>query len=148
MILEYWHWLVLGMLLIGMEIFLPTFVTLWFGVGALIVGVLLLAFPDTAFTWQMLVWSLGSAAFTWAWFGYFKRRSPNRTMAGLSREAILGETGHVISAPFGNKRGVLRFATPKLGAEEWQFICEQPVVVGDRVAVDEVSGNTLLVSKR
>ena len=64
------------------------------------------------------------------------------------REAILGETGHVISAPFGDKRGVLRFATPKLGSEEWQFICQQPVVVGDRVAVDDVSGNTLIVSKR
>ncbi len=145
---EYWHWLALGILLMGLEIFLPTFVTLWFGVGALIVGVLMMVFPGMTLAWQMLVWSIGSAAFTWAWFGYFKRRSPDRTLAGLSREAILGETGHVISAPFGDKRGVLRFATPKLGSEEWQFICQQPVVVGDRVAVDDVSGNTLIVSKR
>ena len=43
---------------------------------------------------------------------------------------------------------MLRFATPKLGFAEWQFICRQPVTEGDRVIVDDVSGNTLIVSKR
>jgi hypothetical protein len=43
---------------------------------------------------------------------------------------------------------MLRFATPKLGSEEWEFICDQPVVVGDRVGVKDVSGNTLIVGKR
>lgn len=144
----YWLWLGIGMLLIGLEIFLPTFVTLWFGVGALIVGVSVLVAPGMTLTWQVLLWAVASAAFTWAWFGYFRQRSPNRTMAGLSREAIQGETGHVIAAPFGEKRGVMRFATPKLGSDEWEFICQQAVAIGDRVTVDDVSGNTLLVSKR
>jgi membrane protein implicated in regulation of membrane protease activity len=43
---------------------------------------------------------------------------------------------------------MLRFATPKLGSDEWQFICRQDVTEGDRVIVDDVSGNTLIVSKR
>jgi len=46
------------------------------------------------------------------------------------------------------ERGTLRFATPKLGAEEWQFLCSQVVSAGDRVVVEDVSGNTLVVSRR
>ena len=40
--LLYWHWLVLGMLLVAGEIFIPSFNILWFGLGALLVGLLLL----------------------------------------------------------------------------------------------------------
>ena len=42
----------------------------------------------------------------------------------------------------------MRFTTPLLGAEEWPFICEQKVAAGDRVAVTDISGNTLIVTKR
>jgi len=43
---------------------------------------------------------------------------------------------------------MVRFTTPLLGAEEWPFICQQTVAVGDRVAVNDISGNTLIVIKR
>ena len=39
--LLYWHWLVIGMLLVVAEIFVPSFTVLWFGLGALLVGCLL-----------------------------------------------------------------------------------------------------------
>jgi membrane protein implicated in regulation of membrane protease activity len=35
-----------------------------------------------------------------------------------------------------------------LGDDEWDFICETEVAVGDRVQVKELSGNTLIVEKR
>lgn len=146
--IAYWHWLVFGMLLIVFEIFIPSFTALWFGLGALIIGAMLLLWPGLPLLWQMLVWLVASSAFTWAWFRFFKRLAPDRTKAGLSREAITGETAQVIRAPHDSARGVLRFATPKLGSEEWEFICEQPVSVGDRVAVKDVSGNTLIVTRR
>ena len=91
---------------------------------------------------------IASSAFTWAWFRFFRRLAPDRTTAGLSREAILGETAQVIRAPQEDSRGMLRFATPKLGSEEWEFLCEQPVALGDRVIVKDVSGNTLIVTRR
>lgn len=147
MSIAYWHWLVFGLVLVGLEIFVPSFTILWFGLGALIVGLLLFLFSGMPLVWQLFIWAVASTAFTWAWFRYFRGLAPDRTKAGLSREAIVGETAQVILAPFGERRGRLRFATPKLGAEEWEFLCEQPVEVGDRVAVTDVSGNTLIVSK-
>lgn len=148
MALAYWHWLVFGMLLIGFEIFIPSFTALWFGLGALIIGGVLLLYPDLSLVLQLVLWLLSSSAFTWAWFKFFKRLAPDRTKAGLSREAIIGETAQVIRAPHESARGMLRFATPKLGSEEWEFISDQPVNVGDRVAVKDVSGNTLIVTRR
>ena len=148
MALAYWHWLVFGMLLVVFEIFIPSFTALWFGLGALIVGFMLYLSPGVPLFWQLLVWLIASSVFTWAWFRFFRRLAPDRTKAGLSREAIIGETAQVIRAPQEDSRGMLRFATPKLGSEEWEFLCEQPVVMGDRVIVQDVSGNTLIVTRR
>lgn len=143
----YWHWLVFGMALIMFEIVLPSFTALWFGLGALVVGGLLLVAPDMRLGWQLFVWTVSSIVATVAWFRYFKPRAVDRTMAGLSRESIIGETGMVIVAASGESRGKLRFSRPILGAEEWDFLCEQTIAVGDRVRVVELSGNALIVVK-
>jgi hypothetical protein len=72
----------------------------------------------------------------------------DRTNAGISREAILGESGQVIKTPAAKKHGIVRFTTPLLGADEWPFICDGAVDLGDRVSVKDISGNTLIVEKR
>ena len=145
---QYWHWIVFGMLLIIAELFIPSFTIFWFGLAALAVGLVLLAAPGIDFTWQLLAWALASCLMTLGWFKLFKPLMADRTKAGISREAIMGETGLVIRTPEESKRGVVRFATPLLGEDEWPFICEQPVAAGDRVAVSDISGNTLIVVKR
>ena len=71
----------------------------------------------------------------------------DRTKAGLSREAIVGEIGQVLSAPTTERRGTLRFSVPILGADEWPFICSDNVASGDRVRVSDISGNDLIVIK-
>lgn len=143
--LLYWHWLAFGMLLMMFEIALPSFTVLWFGLGAVLVGCILWFVPGLELNWQVFIWAVSSAAFTWFWFRWFKPRAVDKTMAGLSREAIVGEIGHVISVPQDHRRGRLRFSLPILGAEEWDIICEQSIKLGDRVVVTDVSGNALVV---
>lgn len=145
---EYWHWIVFGMLLILAELLVPSFTIFWFGLAGLIVGGVLLVAPTTTFTWQLFLWALGACLMTFLWFKLFKPLMADRTKAGISREAIVGEVGQVIKAPSQDQRGMLRFTTPVLGSEEWPFICEQAVAVGDRVVVTDISGNTLIVAKR
>lgn len=146
--LDYWHWLAFGMLLIMAELFIPSFTIFWFGLGALLVSGLLWAVPGLDFVWQLFIWAVASALFTFLWFKYFKGMMPDRTKAGVALEAIIGECGQVIVAPVENRHGTVRFTTPLLGSDEWRFICEQPVQVGDRVCVKEISGNTLIVERR
>jgi hypothetical protein len=47
-ILVSWHWLVLGMLLIIAELFIPSFTIFWFGLGALLVAGCLWLLPGSA----------------------------------------------------------------------------------------------------
>ncbi len=146
--LLYWHWLVFGMILIIAELFVPSFTIFWFGLGAVIVALVLLVAPGPTLAWQLFIWAVASIIFTLLWFKLFRPLMRDRTKAGIALEAILGESGRVIRVPEDDRRGVVRFTTPLLGADEWPFICEQTVATGDRVHVKEISGNTLIVEKR
>lgn len=147
----YWHWIVLGVGLILLEIALPTFMMLWFGIGALLTGLVLLIFPSLSITIQLLLWTLSSAAITIAWFQFLKPLSVDKTKAGLAREAIIGQTGMVIQAPAASQRGKLRLSAPILGNDEWIFIAadaDSIITVGDRVRVTDISGNSLIIQKQ
>lgn len=145
--IEYWHWLVLGMLLIGFEIFIPSFTVLWFGLGALVVGGLVVLVPELVMSLQLFIWAILSTVFGIVWFKVLRPKMTDRTTAGIAREAIVGEVGMVIKTPKDGARGRVRFTTPVLGDDEWTFICEEAVITGDKVQIKEASGNTLVVTK-
>ncbi|MBV1788726.1 NfeD family protein [Marinobacterium sp. D7] len=146
--IQYWHWIVFGMLLILAELVVPSFTIFWFGLGAFIIAALLALSVEISLSWQLLIWALSSTAFTLLWFQFFRPLMRDHTKAGIAREAIRGESGQVIRAPEEGQRGIVRFSTPLLGDDEWEFICSEPVSLGDRVFVLELSGNTLIVEKR
>ncbi len=144
--LLYWHWLVLGMVLILAEIFIPSFTIFWFGLAALVVGLLAFLGVDPSLEWQLFLWILLSVAFTLAWFKWIKPKATDKTKAGISREAVLGERGMVIKAPSeSGERGEVRFTVPLLGAETWPCLSQAQLHAGDPVIVKDVLGNALLV---
>jgi membrane protein implicated in regulation of membrane protease activity len=59
--MEYWYWIVFGVLLMLSEIALASFFVLWFGVAAIIVGVVMLAFPGMPLAAQILLWTILSS---------------------------------------------------------------------------------------
>mgnify|MGYP003573904887 CR=1 FL=1 len=143
----YWHWIVFGVALMLSEIMLTTFFILWFGAAAIVIGLLMLAFPEIPLEMQILLWTILSSSAAWAWFKYIKPLSIDKTKAGLSRESIVDEVGQIISVPNGEKRGKLRFPAPVLGSDEWEIISSDELTIGDRARVKDVSGNTLVVTK-
>src|SRR5690606_8131639 len=145
--LLYWHWFLLGIVLAMAEIFLASFTILWFGLGALVVGLVLLLFPALPFSIQLVLWIVLSAGFALYWFRYFRPRMVDKTKAGISREAVIGESGTVIRVPQEGQKGVVRFSIPILGDDEWEVICEPQVAAGDRVHIKDFSGNSLIVVK-
>jgi inner membrane protein len=146
-IVEPWYWLVFGMMLIVFELAVPSFTIVWFGCGAVFIAALAWYIPSLTLGTQVFFWALASIFFTALWFLVFKPKMTDRTKAGISLEAVLGESGLVIRIPQSKVRGVAKFTTPLLGAEEWPFICHDTVESGDRVTVIDVSGNTLIVKK-
>lgn len=143
----WWQWVLLGMGLMILEMFLPSFIALWFGLGAIVAGLVAWLFPQMGVPWQVFIWVLSSTLFVLLWFKVFKPSMVDKTKAGISRDAALGETGQVLKAPHGEGRGVVRFTMPVLGENEWDFICEEGVLEGDKVFIKDFSGNTLIVAK-
>ncbi len=145
--LAYWHWIVLGLALMLAEIFIGSFFIFWFGAAAVVVGLSLIIAPSISEETQLIAWTLLSLSFAVAWFRFLKPLSKDVTKAGLSREALMGEIGQVLSAPNGDKRGMVRFPAPLLGSDEWLIMSQDTLAIGDRVAVRDVSGNSLIVER-
>ena len=145
--IEYWHWIVFGIALMLSEIFIGSFFIFWFGAAAVVVGLLIVPLPDMSPTAQLIIWAVSSASFALAWFKLVKPLNVDKTKAGLSKEALVGEIGQVLQIPSGDKRGKVRFPAPVLGSDEWLIISHDTVSIGDRVSVIDLSGNALIVEK-
>ena len=144
---EYWQWIVFGIALMLSEIFIGSFFIVWFGAAAVVVGLLVLPLPNMSGSAQLVIWAISSASFALAWFKLIKPLNIDKTKAGLSKEALLGEVGQVLQVPSGDKRGKVRFPAPVLGSDEWLIISHEAVSIGDRVSVVDLSGNALIVKK-
>lgn len=141
-----WHWMVFGMLLMLTELLVPILVGFWFGLGAMLVAIVLFVAPGLSLNAQLFLWVILSLSLLGLWTLFFKRFMPDRTRAGISRKATLGTVGQVLQPPLAGAPGRVRFTTPLLGASEWPIISSDNVAAGDRVWVIDVSGNTLVVS--
>jgi membrane protein implicated in regulation of membrane protease activity len=144
--LLYWHWLVIGMILVVSEIFIPSFTILWFGLGALVVGLVEMFVPMSLST-QILVWTVSSVLFTVAWFKVIKPRMASNNSGEKARYSAIGESGLVTKLPTDTTKGRMRFSTPIMDRDEWVFNCESAVNLGDRLYIKEVSGDVLVVTK-
>lgn len=144
--IEIWQWLVLGIALCVVEVFVPSFTLLWFGLGAFVVALIAALIP-LSLAAELLIWALATAIFAIAWFKFFKPLMLDKTKAGISREAAVGQIGIVVKASSEQVRGNVRFTVPLLGQEDWPYLCETELHVGDRCRVKDVLGNALLVEK-
>jgi membrane protein implicated in regulation of membrane protease activity len=142
--LAWWHWMVLGMVLVGLEMTVPTFFLIWFGLGALLVGVvMLLLAPGLAI--QMLLWAVSSMAMMGIWLKWFK--NPNRTSAGQAKEGVIGIAGLMTRPITEVGDGEILFQRPVLGADRWPVVADAPIEAGAKARVVDVLGQTLKVEK-
>jgi membrane protein implicated in regulation of membrane protease activity len=146
--LLWWHWMVLGLGLALVELALFSFFVIWFALGAVFTGIVLLLLPTLGFAAQMLIWTLASVAMTVLWFKYF--RNANRTQVGQA-DGALGEVGVLVRAiePLGvsSLRGEVRFQKPIMGADVWPCLADEAIAAGERVKVVAVDGQLLKVAK-
>lgn len=143
---EWWQWAVLGIGLIIAELAIPAFFIVWFGLGALLVSVVLLVAPSLSLTAQILTWTLASVAMVVIWFRIFKP-GMHKTKIGMSDSNIVGEVGMLTRdvAPF--QKGQVRFQKPLVGSEVWECISDETIRSGERVRVLGIEGSFLKVGK-
>lgn len=146
MILEWWHWEIAGLALVLLELAVPAFFVIWFGFGAMLVGLALLVAPGLALSAQIGLWVLASVGMVVLWFRVFKR-SQHKTLVGTAAGEVIGEVGLLVSAVAPFERGKVRFQRPVLGAEEWTCVAEAAIAAGERVRVVSVEGSYVKVAK-
>ncbi len=72
--LDYWHWWIIAIVLIILELFAPGAFMLWIGISAAIVGLLLAIFPAMSWEIQFILFAVFSIASIFAWRRYDKAK--------------------------------------------------------------------------
>jgi membrane protein implicated in regulation of membrane protease activity len=141
----WWHWAVGGIALIVAELVVPSFVLIWFGLGALVVA-LAVAGADIGLTAQLALWLIVSLALVAGWFKVFKP-GMHKTKIGMADANVVGEIGVLVHdvAPF--TKGQVRFQKPILGADVWECIADEAIGNGERVKVLDVEGSYLKIGR-
>ncbi len=137
----WWHWIVIGFILLIFEMNTGTFVMLCLGASAIVVGVLDLSI-DMAFTSEILLWITLSIISLWAWKRWVK--TPQVSTTGQSNHDF-DVQGVVIEEILSHQRGKVTFDTPVLGNTSWQATSKEKLKVGTRIQIEEVNGQLIAV---
>lgn len=143
---EWWTWIVGGIGLMLAELAITSFFIIWFGLGAVLVGLLMLLIPSLSLTAQVATWTLVSLILVILWFRVFKQNQ-HKTLVGSAAGEALGEIGLLVSAIEPFERGKVRFQRPVLGSDEWACRADLAIAAGERVKVVAVEGSFLKVSR-
>lgn len=143
--LAWWHWAVGGIVLIVAELFVPSFVVIWFGLSALGVAVFV-GLYEFSLTGQLTLWLVGSLLMLFLWFRVFKP-SQHKTHVGMSDAGVIGEVGLLTRpvAPF--EKGEVRFQKPVLGSDIWPCIADEAIPAGSRVKILAIEGTFVKVGR-
>jgi len=143
MILEWWHWMILGLCLAMAELAVPAFFIVWFGIGAIGVAIVLLLAPDLTVAMQMLLWAGLSTVLVVIWFRHLRPRTVTRV--GTSAASVAGEVGVLVTDINPEIRGHVRFQKPVLGSDVWECYADANIKAGERVRILVVEGNFIKV---
>jgi inner membrane protein len=140
-------WAVIGVILVIAEIFTSGFVLLWFGVGALVAG--LLALFGAGFPLQFLAFIVVSSLLTalsrTIFLNYFEQKDEgNRVRVGA--DSLPGQVGTVV----GESRGALQEGAVKVYGSVWTAFPapgEPPLREGERVVVESLRGASIYVRR-
>jgi len=137
----WWHWIVLGIALLILDMSLNTFFILGLGVAAIAVGILDV-FMQTTFTAELSIWMILSILVIAAWFKWF-RQNPV-TESGQSNYR-LDTLGTVIENIQPHSRGKVTFDTPVLGNTSWHATSKIDIDKNTRVKIVQINGQLIEV---
>ncbi len=141
--LLWWHWIVLGIVLLTMEIFTGTFILLGLGLSGIIVGIIDVFHP-LSLNMELTLWIILSLFSFVLWFKYMKDNSNEHSGQSNYSLETLGVVEQNIIA---NRRGKVRFDMPVLGTTLWTATSKETLESNTRVRIIEINGQLIEVAK-
>jgi membrane protein implicated in regulation of membrane protease activity len=138
---EFWHWWVLAVILLALEVAAPGTFFLWLAIAAGAVGLIVLIFPELLWQIQILLFAVGGVAAVLGWRAYAVRRPQQSDDPTLNRRGAqyIGQVFH-LSEAIRDGRGRMR-----VGDTTWQ-VAGPELPAGARVRVVGVEGTLLRVA--
>lgn len=130
-------WIVLGLVLAALEMVVPGLVIIWFGVAAVLTGILGFFVHNGYFQYGAFLFFSGLGVFLAQWIGRRITR-PEPEPVGALR--LSGAVGRVLERIEPGKMGRV-----KIMGEEWRAEAEGVIEEGKRVRVLRVDGTHLVV---
>ena len=141
----WWHWIFLGAALLVLDMMLLNiYYLLWFGLGALAVGVALLAFPAMALAWQITLFGAVSAGFLLLWLLLLRPRA-RRKLHIAAKEELIGSRAAVVR--FNNGSGTLRLQKPIGGCDVWRFTSSAALAAGESVVISALNDDGIVQAR-
>jgi membrane protein implicated in regulation of membrane protease activity len=139
----FWHWWLIAVLIMSIELFAPASFFLWCGIAATIVGAVLLVIPDMGWQIQFILFSILSVVSVIIGRKYLRRSGAmDSDQPNLNRrsEQYIGNT-YTLDEAIVN--GTARI---KVGDSYWRAEGSD-MDAGNTVKVTKVDGATLIVEK-
>ncbi len=104
--LSHWHWFILAVALVILEVFAPGAFFLWLGIAAGVVGALVYTMPSLGWEYQVLAFSVLSVISIVVWRKFFRTEPADTDQPTLNRrgEQYVGRT-FTLSEPIVNGSG-------------------------------------------
>ncbi|MBN3561715.1 NfeD family protein [Aliamphritea spongicola] len=136
-----WHWLILGMVLLGFEVLGTAGFLLGIALGALLQAVILFVVPDMAWHVQLLIFALSSVIFTLLYWRLFRRFNDRSDQPLLNdRAAQLVGRQLVLAGPIENGLGKIQ-----IGDTLWRAQADANIPAGSKVEIIDSQGMVLVV---
>ena len=136
MMIEWWHWAILGLALLVTDLLLiNSFYLLWFGIGALSLSLLVVvlgAVVDMVLWLQVVLWLIFSVLFLMMWL-LWMRPWRMRKLVAQAKAELPGQMGVVVR--FYGGTGVVRLQKPIGGRDLWDFRSANKHKPGDSVTL-------------
>jgi inner membrane protein len=141
--LEYWHWVIFGLLLIALEVMVPGAFFLWIGITAFILGAICYLFPFTTVAVQLILFGVLALLTTIVGRKIMRKASHEAAPSLLNRrgQQFIGEI-ITLDVPIVNGH-----AHVTVGDSKWR-VKGPDLPAGTMVKVVEVEGNILIVKDK
>jgi len=138
--LQYWHWWILAIVCLSLEIFAPGAVFIWFSVSAAVLGFLLLLLPDLSWQWQITLFGVLSILSILGWRMYRQKVPEIDAHPALNKrgEELIGRT-FTLNTPITDNYG-------KINVDDTMWkVYGKDCEVGQKVKVTSLTGTVLNV---
>lgn len=140
--LLWWHWIILGLVLLLLELGTGTFVLLAFALAAILVGLLDYLFVYSSIQ-ELSLWLVLSILFITVWFKWFRQKSITQSGQSNYRLNTLGTVQESIQI---HSRGKVKFDTPVLGNTVWHATATVDIPKDTRVQIVQINGQLIEVT--